>query len=332
MGLSRRQFIRNAGLAGLAAATGPALLGRDPAAAADKPRVIVGKGDGLIINNEPQQDLARRLIDEAMIALTKEADAKAAWASLFRPEDVVGLKINALGRAKLPTHPEVTFAVADALQEIGVPKGNLIIWDQWHSLLATVGPLGYQMRNDLNDVRCFASNTPGMGPGYIAEPFRAGTTDVYFAKALTEQTTAVINLPVLKHHNMAGVTFALKNHYGSIKNPGDLHPDNCVECADLNAAPAIREKERLIIGDALWGCYDGTAEISKPDCIYEQKAIIVGRNPVATDLVARQMIDRKREEQGLEPTGARSRHIDRAAELGLGPKDLTGVEVVEISA
>jgi hypothetical protein len=244
---------------------------------------------------------------------------------------VVGLKVNSLGRAKLSTHSQVTWAVVGALTDIGIPKGNLIIWDQWHGLLATIGPLGYPMRNDPGEVRCYASDTGGMGPGYETEPSLAGKTNVWFAKVLTQQITALINLPVLKHHVTAGVTFALKNHFGSIKNPSELHADNCLAAADLNTAPAIRTKERLIVGDALWGCYDGTAEISQPDCLFEHKALIVGQNPVATDLVARQIIDRKRQEKGLPPVGERARHIDRAAELALGPKDLGGVDVVGVS-
>ena len=33
----------------------------------------------------------------------------------------------------------------------------------------------------------------------------------------------VINLPILKDHSMAGVTFAMKNMYGVVERPQDLH-------------------------------------------------------------------------------------------------------------
>ena len=42
---------------------------------------------------------------------------------------------------------------------------------------------------------------------------------------------------------MAGVTFAMKNMYGVVERPHDLHGGGCNPgVADLNCIPAIREK------------------------------------------------------------------------------------------
>ena len=316
-------------MAGLAAAASPLT----PASAADKPKVILGQSDRLITNSTVSTELVRRLLDDAMVALTGQADAHAAWCSLLGPDDIVGIKINALGGTKMFNRPELVRAVVDSLLRTGLPPGNIIIWEQFHSQLASVAPLlGYPIKNEPDDIRCYTSETKGMAPGFEDEPFTAGKTPVWFTRILTRQITTLINMPLLKVHQIAGITFALKNHYGSIKNPGQIHAGHCLEGGDLNAAPCIVNKTKLVVGDALWGLYDGTPAISKPECIYEQKALIVSENPVATDLVARDILDRKRQKEGLPPTGKRSCHVDRAAELGLGPKSLAGVDVVETTA
>ena len=57
----------------------------------------------------------------------------------------------------------------------------------------------------------------------------------------------LINLPVLKDHDGAGVTIALKNMYGAIHNPNKYHPNGCDPyVADLNMLPEIRSRMKLI--------------------------------------------------------------------------------------
>jgi uncharacterized protein (DUF362 family) len=69
---------------------------------------------------------------------------------------------------------------------------------------------------------------------------------------LTTQVDGVLNLPILKQHMLAGMTGALKNNFGCIHNPNKMHLDNCDPyIAEVNAVPAIRDKQRLVIMDAL---------------------------------------------------------------------------------
>ena len=56
----------------------------------------------------------------------------------------------------------------------------------------------------------------------------------------------VINMPILKDHRMAGVTFAMKNMYGVVDRPSTLHANNCNPgVADLNCIPVIRSQGAL---------------------------------------------------------------------------------------
>ena len=145
----------------------------------------------------------------------------------------------------------------------------------------------------------------------------------------------VINLPILKDHSGAGVTFAMKNMYGVIDRPDTLHSGNCNPgVADLNCIPTIREKVRFIIGDALSSVYNGGPGF-RPEHLWYPNALMVGEDRVAMDQTAWQMIERKRAEVGmptLEAAGRLPRYIATAADAThrLGTNDPERIHLVEI--
>ena len=63
--------------------------------------------------------------------------------------------------------------------------------------------------------RRFRLRRPGRKLGLIA---------FAFSKILTRECAMVINLPILKDHSMAGVTFAMKNMYGVVDRPQACMP------------------------------------------------------------------------------------------------------------
>jgi len=44
------------------------------------------------------------------------------------------------------------------------------------------------------------------------------------SKILTQMCDVIINMPILKDHQMAGVTFAMKNMYGTVDRPTRCTP------------------------------------------------------------------------------------------------------------
>ncbi|MFH0977007.1 MAG: DUF362 domain-containing protein [Spirochaetota bacterium] len=93
----------------------------------------------------------------------------------------------------------------------------------------------------------------------------------------------VINMPIAKHHSIAGLTISMKNLMGVIGgNRGALHRNMDENLVDF--VKAIRSD--LVICDCLriltnHGPNSGTAEDVK-----ETRTIIVGRNPVSVDAYA----------------------------------------------
>ena len=64
----------------------------------------------------------------------------------------------------------------------------------------------------------------------------------------------VVSLPVLKDHNLAGVSLGMKNFFGAIHNPNKYHDNHCDPfVAEVFDVPLVRQKHRLTVIDALRG-------------------------------------------------------------------------------
>jgi len=48
-----------------------------------------------------------------------------------------------------------------------------------------------------------------------------GDSTVRLSRILTDDISILINVPIMKDHEITGVTGALKNHYGSVKMPSN---------------------------------------------------------------------------------------------------------------
>ena len=173
--------------------------------------------------------------------------------------------------------------------------------------------------------------------GDYDEPINHRSFRHRLSKIITQKASVLINMPVLKNHGSAQsgaqVTLAMKNHYGTIDNPGPYHDNNCdPHIADINDIPAIKQKTRLIVCDATRGCWD---EGPGPGAgtIWTYKGIIVGKDPVACDTIGTGVIDAKRAEQGKGPLGGGPgqlpKHINTAAGYGLGTNDRAKMNLLE---
>jgi uncharacterized protein (DUF362 family) len=145
----------------------------------------------------------------------------------------------------------------------------------------------------------------------------------------------VINVPILKDHDMAGMTFSMKNMYGVVDRPDTLHGNNCNPgVADLNCVPLVKEKVCFTIGDALSSVYQG-GPVFRPEHLWYPNAIIVGEDRVAIDSTALQILNRKRVEMGLptlEAAGRAPRYIETAADVKhkLGVNDPKRIKLIEV--
>jgi uncharacterized protein (DUF362 family) len=298
-----------------------------------KSRVVVAR-DASLHSSGGQLDETRvlALLDRAISAYTGHDKAVEAWKQILpagASDKVIGIKTNGLGGRGISSHSVLAYAIAERLQWAGVKPGNIIIWDRNARDLEACG---FTINTDSSRVRIFGSDVSG----FEDEPVAFGSAvNVKLSKILTRQCDMVIGLPILKDHSGAGVTFSMKNMYGVVQRPNELHAGGCnPSVADLNCIPVIREKVRFTIGDAMTSVYDG-GPVFRPERLWQPNALIIGEDRVALDSTAWKMIERKRAEVGiptLEAAGRPPRYIATAADPAhkLGFDNPDHINLVEI--
>jgi len=309
----------------------PLLAAAEQAAPTAKSRVVVAR-DAMLRGSGTTVDSGRvlSLLDRAMQSLFDVDHPGEPWKRLVRPGVTVGLKVNTLGGRGLSTNVQLVEAICERLQEAGIKAHDIIIWDRDTDEMDHVG---FHTSTADNRVQCFGSDRTGFEEDYATY----GKVGSRLSKILTQRCSVLINVPILKDHDGAGVTVALKNMYGVIHNPNKLHPDGGDPyIADLNMLPAIKTKMRLTICDATTACYEGGPGF-KPQYSWQNNALILSQDPVALDYIGWQIIERKRAEKKLktlEAAGRLPRYIATAADAQhrLGTNDPRRIELVEVSA
>jgi hypothetical protein len=319
---SRRDFLKEA-------ATGAVILGAQSklgiAALADKgadkgkSKVVIARDPALHgADGKLDENRVGELLDRAIASYTGRKKPADAWKHIVAEgggkDKVIGLKVNGLG--------------AERLQQAGVKPGNILVWDRNARDLKACG---LEINMDPSRMRCFGSDVSGFEDQ--VETF--GSSKARFSKILTKECAMVINVPILKDHSMSGVTFAMKNMYGVVERPMDLHATGCNPgVADLNAFHVIREKIKITIGDALSSVYEG-GPMFRPEYLWYPSSLIVGEDRVAIDQTAWGILEKKRAEMGLktlDAAGRPPRYIATAADSvhGLGVNDPGRIKVVEV--
>lgn len=272
-------------------------------------------------------DRIRRLLDHVMVGLFPAENPAQPWLRIVRPGQRVGIKVNTLGGKGLSSNMQLIDAICERLQEAGVGPSSIIVWDRDTAELERAG---FRIRTGANQVQCFGTDRVGFEDGLSSW----GSVGSRMSKILTQRCDVLINVPVLKDHDGAGVSIALKNMYGAIHNPNKYHPNGCDPfVADVNMLPEIRSKLRLIICDATTACYEGGPSF-KPEFTWRHNTLIVSQDPVALDTIGWQMIERKRRDKGL-PTLADDKRAPRYittaadAEHRLGTNDGHHITLVE---
>ena len=135
MTTTRREFLkRSAWVAGSTALLGctPAPRRVETAAAVSPPksRVVSVSAPDMLADGQYNPEAVARAFTAGLRELTGEKKAADAWASLFSPGDVVGIKINGVGAPRVSTSPASVEAAISGLRSAGVRENDIIVWDR----------------------------------------------------------------------------------------------------------------------------------------------------------------------------------------------------------
>lgn len=321
-------------------------------------KVIKANHNLSVVDGKPSEEGAYDMLKACMLHLTAKEDLKEAWLQFVGEDDIIGLKVNPVAGKLLTTSHAVTKAVIKQLEEAGISRKNIVIWDRREMQLHETG---YTEENypeiTITGTECqdaegghynaegrlysedridkdhyFYADVEGEYDAYTLPYMVNGGKYSYFTKICTRKVTKIINLPILKNAG-AAVTLCMKNlAFGSVSNTGRLHKDLWHETsAYVCAFPPLRDKVVLNIVDGLIGCFDGGPS-ANPQFICNYKTMLVGTDPVAVDRIGHEIVIAKRIEEGVqsEDKPASLTFMNLAQELKLGIADLNKIDLIEM--
>lgn len=343
---NRREFLTTIGVvSGATLCTLPAFAqigGRvltPPAQKVNLTPVVEVLGKQVWEDDRLNEDAVADMLDQAMVKLTNRETAKEAWRDFVLPDHIVGIKINPLAGPKLSTHSVIVDKIVDSLFSAGVLKKQIIIWDRFEDHLLRAG---FPIRTEEGDVRTLASNLQDIGydgtvfyeteKDSITRRENESTRSLY-SRIITEMVDVVINVPVLKHHDMSGVSGCLKNMaFGSVDNTRRFHgrPLYCNPAiAEIYENKVIKDKVVLNIVDGLLASFDH-GPTYHAESAWQFGGMFVSADPVILDVLILQTVNQKREEMGLSSMSKYANHITSASGLELGNNSLDQVNLQKI--
>lgn len=323
--------------------------------------VVAVENPASIMSGKYQAEPIRAMIHRGMTELTGASDWAEAWRVFFEPGDVVGLKLNPVGMPHVVSGPEVVRVVIDGLQSAGVKLNDIVAYDRYHDQFFQAGfdkwlPKGVRMSSAAKDYEDVQQAIEGYDPdhymdmaltlpGYDISNLTARRS--YAAQFITKQVNKLINLPVLKDHQSAGVTLALKNlSHGLVNNVNRSHSTSSLNACGafipaVVSMPVIRNKTVLHIMDGIKGLYHGGPG-SKPQFVWEHKTMYFATDPVALDHICWKAIDDKRVSVGMKKitedlpdkfstfVRRQPEHVEIAGALGLGEWNESKLKVRQV--
>ena len=288
-----------------------------------------------------------RMVDALVRAVTGESAPAAAWRRLVSPKDRIGIKVSAVGGAQFSTHVGVVEAILAGLENAGMDRRSVLVWDRESGDLAAAGfdpkRLRCQVRG-INPPRGWDRAAPFQAPALgkliwgdllFAEKSRKrlGKTPAsqdqlsstsHFASIVSRDLTKIINVPVLSDSAAIGVAGALYNvtvpNVDNWRRFVTLEGGAVESLPDLYAAEQLAPKVVLHLMDGLIAQYAGGPE-GNPNYAFPHATLYASRDPVALDAIALRKLEAWRREMKLPSIGRRAAWIAAAAKAGLGTFD-----------
>ena len=349
----RRDFLKSAFLAA-AAQSSPAfaapqklgLPGPYPG------RVVEVHHPGCIVSGAYQAEPIKQMMRKGVTELTGAPSWQEAWKVFVQPGDVVGIKVSPVGGPTLSSDALVLNEIIDGIKQAGVPVRDIWVFNRYAQELQAAHidkwlPDGVRW---LAASPAYSENQLDMG-GYDRDlymemalvkpgddPLDAHFRRSYVARVVSQQVNKIINLPVLKHHQSAGVTISLKNlSHGCVNNVNRSHVNATANACGVFiptvvSLPAFRQKVVLNICDGVKASYHGGPP-ARAAYVWEHKTMYFATDPVALDKTGLNAIDAKRASVGMASIAlskpdkdshflnCQPEHIEFAGLLGLGVFD-----------
>ena len=366
MHIDRRHFLTQALLAaGVSATRASAQSGANKLGIPGpyRGRVVAVQHPGSVRSGQYQREPVRDMMRKAMMELTGAPSWQDAWRLFFEPGDVVGIKVNPVGRPYLISAPEVFQEIVAGLEVAGIKRQDIVAYDRYRDEFLSGGfqkwlPEGVRWSSATSTNDGLQLDMAGYDPDHYVEmalvSAKANPADPhhrrsYLARFITKEVNKLVNLGVLKHHQSAGVTIALKNlSHGLVNNVARSHVSSSNNACGMFIPaivehPIIRQKTVLNVIDGIMGAYHGGPGRKVGKYLWEHKTLYLSTDPVAVDRIGWSAIDDQRGRAGMKPLALaeadddsvfvrmQPEHVEIAGVLGLGESNENKIDLRNIN-
>ena len=324
-------------------------------------RVVAVRNPAVFASGQYQAEAVRLMMRQGMKELTGADDWTEAWRQFFEPGDVVGIKLNPVGQPLAKSDETVVREIIAGLEAAGVKRRDIVAYDRYRAEFFRAGydkwlPEGVRTSYATDQVDPTQQAIEGYDPdhymdmaltlpGFSVDNLTARRS--YAARFITREVNKLVSVPVLKDHQSAGVTLALKNlSHGLVNNVNRSHSSSSLNACNafipaVVAMPVIRNKAVLHILDGVKGVYHG-GPTSKPQFVWEHKTLYFATDPVALDHIGWDVIDAQRVSVGMKKlvesvpdqfstfVHRQPEHVEIAGALGLGEWDRAKINLRQI--
>ena len=249
------------------------------------------------------------MLDLGMQSLTGARSLSEAWRAVLGPAKRVVVKFNHVGAEVLRTNPPLAERIITSLGEAGYADEDV-----------TLVEAGTQVRMELG----VCAPEPGWGG---AVPVGRSSTELanYLYAA-----DAIINVSLLKTHEIAGMSGAMKNiSHGVIRHPARFHDNACSPyVGQLIGHPEISRRLRLNIVNGLRAVLRNGPDANPCD-VLPLGQMLFGLDPVAVDACGQEVLIAERRKCGIVGD-LRVPYLDSAGAMGVGRRQPHEVERVPV--
>jgi hypothetical protein len=280
------------------------------AADGHRARIVEVRGDAVIADGGCNETVLADMLKTAIEVFAHEHSLATAWRKLLGDAKHIAIKFNRVGADVLSTNGVFARALVETLARAGYPPKSCTLIEV---------PAGV--------VEGVNAHEPDHGWG---TPIPVGGNQEPLAKYLYD-CDALIDVPLLKTHQIAGMSGALKNlSHALIRHPARYHANHCSPYVhQVVGNPAVSSRLRLTIVNALRTVVRNGPDARAEDVI-GHGAVYVGRDPVALDTIGLELLQAQRRQLG-ETKLLAVPYLDAARVAGLGRGRMHELDFIPVS-
>lgn len=273
-------------------------------------RVVTARSTRVLRASVVERGVLAELLDTAILALTRAAGVRAAWRAVLGDSRRILLKFNAVGARVIGTNEALAGVLVERLESAGYSREYIEVVELPPPVIQTLG--------------CRAAQS-----GWSGHVLLRGQPEPLAQSVAAAD--AVINIALLKTHQIAGLSAAMKNlAYGIIRRPALYHDAACspyIPRVIADAKVSSRLKLNIINGLRI-------VARNGPDAREEDVvgcgSLLMGIDPLAVDHVAWSTLIAERYRLGVLDEVVVP-YLVTSAQLGVGRWREADIDIIDVS-